>query len=244
MSKINNNENLKKTFNSKNPLNKENIKTNYLSDDTDNLELNKQEIDDVSIGDEASIETELSYADQQDISEVSEDDLEEEIAESKLKKLLKKFGFKKKKKKGMSFLNSDLAPTLGNEGLGANGLSEQDMQKKRALFSRLGNALMKAFINNPNLRNEISNVSKNLQDQVSVVDEIKAQNTKNMDEKNIHKSEHIKQLAHAINDLGMNDAHGKWAEGLSDSDNLKDKNSKNWQDNISNKEKGDQSRGR
>ncbi|MBT4879109.1 MAG: hypothetical protein HON42_04755, partial [Alphaproteobacteria bacterium] len=100
MSKINNNENLKKTFNSKNPLNKENIKTNYLSDDTDNLELNKQEIDDVSIGDEASIETELSYADQQDISKISEDDLEEEIAESKLKKLLKKFGFKKKKKKG------------------------------------------------------------------------------------------------------------------------------------------------
>lgn len=244
MSKINNNESLKKTFNSKNPLNKENIKTNYLSDETDNLELNKQDIDEVNIDDEATIETELSELDQQDISTISEDDLEEEIAESKLKKILKKFGLKKKKKKGMSSLNSDLAPTLGNDGLSTNSLSEQDMRKKRALFSKLGNALMKAFTNNPNLRNEISNVSKNIQDQVSIVDEATVKNAKNMDEKNIHKSEHIKQLAHAINDLGMNDAHGKWAEGLSDSDNLKDKNSKKWQDNISNKEKDDQSRGR
>ncbi len=51
-------------------------------------------------------------------------------------------------------------------------------------------------------------------------DQAKEQNYDNIIDQTEHRAEHIKQLAHVINDLGMNEAAGRWAEGLSDSGNL------------------------
>lgn len=228
MSKKHNREDLKKTYVSKKVTDKKNIKRTYLADDSDNVELHKQDIEDIDVSEDNPLEAEsLNKEEEQELSNISEDDLEKEADESKLKKLLKKIGFlkpKRKKNKELNYYNNDLSPSLGNEGLGTSSMSEQDIRKKKVLFSTIGANLLKAFKRNPNFRTEISKVSSELNDVSIVGEEITTDtNLKNQSE---HREEHIKQLAHAINDIGMSDSTGEWAKHLSDSENMNENKTK------------------
>ncbi|MFZ8864442.1 MAG: hypothetical protein ACO2XZ_01050 [Rickettsiales bacterium] len=226
-------------------------------DDKNSIELKKPDVDNTDIkitANESEIsEAQLAESEHAELDNISLD-AEAELSDSLLAKILKKLGLKakKKKKKGLLYYNNDLAPTLGNDGLGISSLSEQDLRKKKILFSGLGDRLLQLLRKDIKLRSEIKELSQNIKDEISISDQVQEQNYDNIIDQTEHRAEHIKQLAHVINDLGMNEAAGRWAEGLSDSDNLeksqkkvglaKDAASENniaeqsdhkWQDNIS-----------
>ncbi len=234
-----------------------NKQDNILEDDKNSIELKKHDVADpnIKITDDNVAEINEDQLAQSEYAELDNSllDAEVELSDSLLAKILKKLGLKtkKKKRKGLLYYNNDLAPTLGNEGLGISSLSEQDIIKRKLLFSGLGDKLLKLLRKDIKLRSEIKELSQNIKDEISISDQVQEENYNNITEQNEHRDQHITQLAHVINDLGMNEATGRWAEGLSDSANLekgqkklglaKDKTSENnlteqvdskWQDNL------------
>lgn len=110
-----------------------------VEDDKNSIELKKPDVNNTDIkitANESEIsEAQLAESEHAELDNISLD-AEAELSDSPLAKILKKLGLKakKKKKKGLLYYNNDLAPTLGNDGLGISSLSEQDLHKKNIIF--------------------------------------------------------------------------------------------------------------
>jgi len=109
---------------------------NQIEDDTNFLEKTKEEIESKQTKDEKESE-EISANEEAQLEELSEEDIEKERDNKKIKKLLKilsglikKQKKKKEKSNATNFQNNDLAPSLGNEGLSKSSLSKAEKEKK------------------------------------------------------------------------------------------------------------------
>ena len=221
--------NKKKEYQSNSPLKKEDYRGNILDDDTDAREKTKQSIEGESQDNNATenieenndVESTLENQNHLEFSDLSEE-LDDVDVSSPLKRFLRKLlnSIKKKKvKKSNNYINNDLAPSLGNQGLGESSLTKEEKKRKLSLIGSISNLLAQ----NASLRTQLRYEAKNLRDAgvkgegIKDVRDIDGDGKVSSAEKsNPIKEEHVRQRADAINDIGTKKPKG-WVKAVADS---------------------------
>ena len=213
----------KKIPTSNSPLKKDNYQGNIFSDESNIQTKTQQAIEEGHNIDEAQQSSPENNANQVQVNAA----LDEEVAnmagdgedlenDPKLKKFLKKLLslIKKKKKKSISNLNTDLAPSLGNDSMTESSLTKGELKKKRRLIKSLSMILTK----NATLRAQLREEAKKMSDvKMQDLDHDGIKQDVGIEKASVVKKEHIKQFADAVNDLGQSEKKGRWAEAFSDS---------------------------
>jgi len=208
----------KKEYESNNPLKRDDYRGNEFADETDLKELTKQDIEQADLEEDLNQGEEIEGLEEAEskLASLTEDEIAEGVNDPLLKKLLERLRLRKKKKKSLNYLNNDLAPDLGNEGLSTTSMSKAEMKKKAGVLKNISSRLFQAFRRNPALKSEIQDAGKDLKDKVDMNDMDRDGVADNVEQQQEHKEQHIRQLADAINDIGEHSKKGRWADGLSD----------------------------